>query len=354
MTNHSENRLKQRFVLLLVILVSIGFLWMIRNFLVPLILAAIFAGLLYPFYLRMEHWLGGRRAPASLLTLGISGLVLGLPLVGLMAMVVNEALNLGRELQPVIKDIINRDKALSEYLPGWIPLEQKLQPYKEEILNKAASAADSLGGWLLSSISTVTQDTFGFLLSLFVMLYAMYFFFTNGPRLLRSMKELMPLSSEDRDKVLDRGLIVTLASLKGILYVGALQGVLVGLAFWVCGLYGPAFWGTMVLVLSAIPGLGAPLIWLPAAIYLMITNKVGLGIGLALWGMLVVGLVDNLLRPVIVSRDAKLPDVVILVSILGGIATFGAVGIIIGPILAAIMDTAMKIYRRTFAGELSS
>jgi predicted PurR-regulated permease PerM len=126
----------------------------------------------------------------------------------------------------------------------------------------------------------------------------------------------------------------------------------VGLSFAVAGLSGAVFWGTLVFVLSAIPGLGAPIVWVPAAIYLAVTGAFGAAIGLALWGALVVGLVDNILRPLIVGRDAKLPDVVVLVAILGGIITFGMIGLILGPIIAAVLDTLLGIYRRAFANQL--
>ena len=188
----------------------------------------------------------------------------------------------------------------------------------------------------------------GFLLSLFVMSYALFFFLIDGPRLVAEIKALMPLSNADQNLVLARGLAVTRGSLKGILVIGALQGILVGLGLWAAGLSGAAFWGTITFVLSAVPGIGAPIIWGPAAIYLAISNHVGAAIGLTLWGVIVVGLVDNILRPIIVGRDAKLPDWVVLVAILGGIGLFGVMGIVLGPILAAILDTVVGIYRRAF------
>ncbi len=352
MTANSENRLQQGFVLVLLAIASTVFLWMIRNFLIPLILAAIFAGLLYPFYSRLRDWLGGRRAPASILTLLIAGLAIGLPLLVIMGMVVKEAVNVGQQLRPLVKDVLSRDIPFTKLLPDWLPFTEKLTPYRETLLDKLAEAGNYLGSWLLSGITNVTQDTFGFLLSLFVLLYAMFFFFIYGAEMLHSLKTMLPLSSKDRDKMLDRGLTVTMASLKGILLVGALQGTLIGLAFWFYDIHGPAFWGAMVFLLSAIPGLGAPLIWVPAVIYLIATGQIGGAIGLTLWGMIVVGLVDNIVRPMVVGQGAKLPDIVILVSILGGITTFGPAGIIIGPIIAGVLDTVLNIYKRTFAGKL--
>jgi predicted PurR-regulated permease PerM len=176
----------------------------------------------------------------------------------------------------------------------------------------------------------------------------MFYFLINGKKLLDSLASLLPLSKKDYDELIYRGLTVTKASLKGIVIIGVIQGLLVGLAFWAIGLNGPVFWGSVVFLLSAVPGLGAPVVWLPAMVYLIFTGSIGWGIALAVWGIVVVGLVDNILRPWIVGNDAKLPDLVILISILGGIISFGPIGIIIGPVIAALLDTVLNIYKKSF------
>lgn len=352
MTKNTNNRLQQGFVLILLAMIIIGFLGMIRHFLIAIVLAAIFSGLLYPLYSQLKNWLHGRQTIASILTLAIAILAIGLPLATIVGIVASEALQVSRQLKPILKQAFNTNQPIVEQLPDWLHFLEKLEPYRENIIEKLSEASQSIGSWLISSLSSATQDAFVFFVGLFVLFYAMFFFFVHGVSLLQSLKSILPLSKEDREMVLDRGLTVTQASLKGILLVGALQGLLVGLAFWASGLNGPAFWGAVVFVLSAIPGLGAPLIWLPAAIYLLSTGSPGWGIGLIVWGVFVVGLVDNLLRPIIIGHDAKLPDIIILVSILGGIATFGPVGLIIGPVIAAILDTVLNIYRRIFADQL--
>jgi predicted PurR-regulated permease PerM len=328
---------------------GIGFLGMIADFLVALVLAAVFAGLLHSPYGWLRDRLGGRRVLAAVLALVASVLAVGLPLAGLIGVVAAQAVQVSRQLRPWVRDLMTRDTPLTGGFPEWIPYAESLDPYRESILNKLAEAGGSAGGWLVASVSTMTQGTLGFLLALFVMLYAMFFFLIDGSRFVAALKEHLPLSAEDRDLVIDRGLAVTRASLMGILVIGTLQGVLVGLGLWVCGLSGAAFWGAIVFVLSAIPGLGPPLIWGPAAIYLAVTGSVGWGIGLAVWGAVVVGLIDNVLRPVIVGCQTKLPDLVVPVSIFGGIGVFGAVGIVLGPIVAATLDTVLGIYRRAFA-----
>ncbi len=341
-------------MLLLLAAVAAGFIGMIRAFLLSLILAAIFAALLYPFYRRIRTLLRDRAAAASVLTLVICGFAAGLPLVGLSGMVAGEAIQISEQVRPILEGALTGDTPLSERIPQWLPFADELEPYRDTIFKKLAEAANAIGGWLVSNLSVVTQGTLDFFLGLFVMVYGMFFFFLRGPEMLQSLQSLLPLSAEDRELVLDRGLTVTQASLKSILVIGALQGLLVGLAFWACGLTGPAFWGSIVFILSAIPGLGAPLVWVPAAVYLIVAGSTGWGIALIAWGILVVGMVDNLLRPVLVGRDTRLPDIVVLVSILGGIASFGPIGIVLGPVIAAMLHTVLEIYRRHFQKLLPS
>jgi predicted PurR-regulated permease PerM len=348
--SRTSDLLQKSFVLLLLLAVGAAFLGMIRNYLDALIMAAIFAGLLLPVQRWMTRLLGGREHLAAVIVLIGALLAIVLPLATLAGIVVSQALEVTSQIRPWVEERVAREGPVTDLLPEWMEeYVRLLDPYRASILNKLAEAASSTGTWLVSNVSTVTQGTIGFLLSLFVMSYSLFFFLIDGPRIVASIKALMPLSNADQNLVLARGLAVTRASLKGILVIGALQGVLVGLGLWAAGLAGAAFWGTITFVLSAVPGIGAPIIWAPAAIYLAISGRVGAAIGLALWGALVVGLVDNILRPIIVGRDAKLPDWIVLVSILGGIGLFGVMGIILGPILAAILDTVLGIYRRSFA-----
>lgn len=350
----SDNLLRRNFIIFLLAAVAIIFFGVIWEFLATLTIAAVFAGLLYPIYSRVRELLWHRAALAAAITLTVAVLAVGVPLAGLASIVASEAMQIGQQVQAPLKEALASDVPLGERVPNWVPFAETLEPYRKDIQEKIAEAATSVGSWLVKNIASATQGTLGVLVRFFVMLYAMFFFLVNGPELLRSVKSLLPLSKEDRDLVMDRGLSVTSASLKGIVVIGAVQGVLVGMGLWVCGIGSPAFWGAIVFVLSAIPGVGAPIVWAPAAAYLILTGNSVWGIGLAVWGVVVVGLADNILRPLLVGHDAKLPDLVILVSILGGIASFGAVGIIIGPIIAAILDTVLNIYRRAFAESLPS
>jgi len=347
-------KFQQGFILLLVFMALIGFIGMIHEFLIALVLAAIFAGLLYPFYRHILYRLNNRAALAAGATLIISAFAVGLPLAGLAGMVTSEAIQISKKARPIVQEAFDNNLSLSEKIPDWLPMKEKLEPFNETMVKKASEAISATGSWLVSSLSSATKGTVGFFISLFVVFYAMFYFLIHGQQMLRSLASLLPLCEEDRTEVMNRGLMVTRASLKGILIIGFIEGVLVGSAFLVTGIEGSAFWGSVVFLLAAIPGLGASLIWLPAAVYLIVTGSTGWGIALIVWGVLAVGLVDNLLRPRIIGNDSKLPDLVIFISIFGGIASFGPVGIIIGPVIAALLDTILNIYKKTFHSLLPS
>jgi predicted PurR-regulated permease PerM len=338
----SHERYRKTFILLLVIGITALFIAMIRDFLIAVLLGGIFSGLLYPVYHRLLQLpvLQNRPGITSACVLLLAFLAIGIPLTGLLGMVTAEAVNISENIVPWARELLARIN-LSEQLPEWIPFADQLDPYKESLLSRVGAATSAAGKFLVRSGSALTQGTVTFLLNLFIMLYAMFFFLLRGPQWIKQLAGYLPLTAEDRQNVLDRGLSVTRASLKGILVIGVLQGVLVGLAFWAIGLTGAAFWGTIVVVLSAVPGLGAPIIWLPAAFYLFLIDRSGAAIGLILWGALVVGTIDNVLRPRIVGVEARMPDLLILLSTLGGIIMFGAVGIIIGPIIAAGLVTIL-------------
>jgi len=351
---NGRERFRKAFILFLVVGITVLFIFMVRDFLIAILLAGIFCGLLYPIYRRLLRIpvLYNHPGVTSALLLVLAFIAIGIPLAGLLGIVTAEAINISENVVPWIQQNFLPQLNLSEKLPYWLPFADQLDPYKESILGKLGEATSATGTFLVKSGSALTQGTVTFLLKLFVMLYAMFFFFLRGPQWVQDFASYLPLTDEDRQQVISRGLSVTRASLKGILGIGLLQGFLVGLAFWVIGLEGAAFWGTIVVVLSAVPGIGPPVVWIPAALYLFLTGQTGWGIGLMIWGAVVVGTIDNILRPRIVSAEARIPDLLILVSTFGGIAMFGAIGIIIGPVIAAGLVTILDIYQHTFVRQL--
>jgi predicted PurR-regulated permease PerM len=209
-------------------------------------------------------------------------------------------------------------------------------------------AAGAIGNFVVSGFSATTRGTISFVFHFSLFLYSMFFFLMDGPAFLRTIRSYIPLAPEDTERLGDNFLSVTRAMLKGTLVIGILQGGLCGVGFAVAGIGSSVFWGTLMVILSIIPGIGTFLVWGPAVLYLLFSAKVMTGILLALWCALIAGSVDNFLRPVLVGRDTKIHELLILFGTLGGLFLFGVVGFIIGPVIAALFLTVWQIYAAVF------
>lgn len=331
---------------------TILFFAMIWGFVQALLLAAVFSGILYPLYTRLKKALKGHSTPASLLTLLIALLVIVIPMLFLLGMIAEQAVEITTKVEPWVEQQMSEAADGDKPLPDWVPYADKLEPYHEEISAKLGQFAESAAVFLGSSLARVTQGTMSFFLSLFVMLYAMFFFLLTGPQLIRTIMGYLPLSHEDREKMLQVGLSVSRATIKGTLIIGIIQGALGGIGFAVAGIGSAVFWGAVMAVLSVIPGIGSALVWAPGVVYLLMSGQVLAGVLLAAWCIGVVGTIDNVLRPTLVGRDTEMPDLLIFLATLGGLSMFGASGLVLGPVLAALFMTVLAIYSRVFADYL--
>ncbi len=341
------DRFQRAFTLVLVLGISLVFFGMIRGFLNALMLAAILTGISQPLYRRMVRWFRGRRRAAAAATLLVVVLLIVLPLLAFLGLVTAEAVSIAQGATPWIRRQIAEPNQL-ERLIRTTPLLHGLAPYHDQIATKLAELASRLGTFLVNTLAATTKGTAVFFFQLFLMLYAMYFFLIDGKAVLDKILFYTPLTPEQEARVVTKFVSVTRATIKGTLVVGIVQGALAGLAFAVVGIKGAAFWGTVMAVLSIMPGIGTALVWLPATVYLLAVGRSGAAVGLFLWCALVVGTVDNLLRPRLVGRDTKMPDLLILLGTLGGLILFGAAGVLIGPIVAALFVTVWEIYGETF------
>ncbi len=349
-TNLSRTSFRTAFVLLLVLAVSLLFVAVVWPFLKPLLLGALLAGLSRPLYRRVTQMLGGRKSLGAVLTLLLLFIVVAGPLSAFIGVVVNQAINVSNDAIPWVQQHLGSATAFDvhHWLVQRFPALADYVPAQEQITDSAARLAKAAGGFLVAGATQLTAGTATFLLNLFVMLYAMFFFLRDGGAILEKIFYYTPLSHEDEERVLERLTSVTRATIKGTLVIGAIQGALAGFGFWVAGLDGAAFWGTIMAVLSVIPGIGAALVWVPAVIYLFIIGQSGTATLLLLWCAAVVGTVDNVLRPSLVGKDAKMPDLLILVGTLGGLFLFGPIGFIVGPLVCGLFLTVWDIYGTTF------
>lgn len=345
--------MRRTVLLVLTLGISLLFLAMIRSFLMALLLAAIFAGLVHPLHAVLMRWFKGRKTWASLSTLIVVMLVVGLPLLAFLGLVATQAVQVSQTAGPWIEEQISHVGTLDEHLRhvpllDHIPGVQHVLPSSEQVVAKAGEAASAVGSFLVHNLAVFTRGTVGFFLQLFIMLYAMFFFLSDGDAILHRILFYIPLAPEDEERLLDKFVSVAKATLKGSLLMAIIQGVMAGLAYWVVGVSGWAFWGTVTIVAAIVPAVGGAIVWVPMAAYLLLVGRGGAALAVVLWCGLVVGTIDNFLRPVLVGRDTRMSDLLILLSTLGGIFLFGPVGFVVGPIVAALFVTIWHIYGEAF------
>ena len=338
-----ENRFRRIFLLIFVLAITAAFLWLIRSFLMTILLAAIFAGIGHPLFRRLTVLMGGRRPLAALSTLVVGLLAVAAPLGLVVYMVTAEAIRISANVRPWITQVARQPTSLAPLLER-LPFAEQIAPYREQLFEKAGEWASSAGGFIVASLSTTTVGTVQAVFNLFILIYTVFFLLLDGPALLHTVRRFLPLREGERDLLLDKFVSVTRATIKGTLVIGVIQGTLGGLAFWALGIEHAIFWGAIMVVLSVIPLLGGAIVWVPAAIVLALTGHWMKAIVLAAFCALVVGSVDNVLRPRLVGRDTQMHDLMILFSTLGGIIVFGAIGFIIGPIIAALFQAAWELF----------
>ncbi len=338
-------------IVAMVLLITAVFFAMIRPFLVAILLAGIFSAMAQPLYKRIERWSGGRSNLASLVTLVFVFLIFFAPLVGLLGVIAGQAIKISQSVRPFIEQWMSTPSALSDRL-GSLPFHESLVAYEGEIIEKLGELVGKVSSFLFNSVSSITFSTINTIFLFFVFLYTMFFFLKEGRAILDRFLFYLPLPRGTENRILERFMSVARAAIKGTLVIGVIQGSLAGLAFWVVEIEGAVFWGTLMTVLSIIPAVGSALIWFPAVVILALTGSYLKALGLLAFCSLLVGSVDNLLRPWLVGRDIKMHELMIFLGTLGGLSMFGLVGFIIGPIIAALFTTVWDIYAENFSDYL--
>lgn len=344
-----EPRFRKVFAVLLVVVFSALFLRLIWPYLQAVLLAAVLSGMLYPLNQRLRERLNNRAAAAALSVL-IVFFVIIVPLLFIIGAFTREAARLSEMAAPWIESVLAQGGLDEQGLPAWVPLSEHIEPYRDQLFARLGDLLSQVGNFLVEGLPRLTQRTIWFVLNLFVLLYAMFFFFLAGGRWL-AIFEYLPLTSHDRAVILEKGVSIARATIKGTLVIAIVQGALAGLAFAVVGLPGPVFWGVIMTVASIIPAVGAAIVWLPAVIILAANDEILPAVGLFAWCVAVVSTIDNVLRPRLIGSDTKMPDLLILLSTLGGIGMFGATGLILGPLVAGFFITSWHIFAGVFSEE---
>ena len=341
--------LQRGFIAALALSLSAIFFWMIRDYLGALFLAAVLAIFLFPLQRGLTRLFGGRKGPAAGVVLLVAVVAVLIPLLALLTLVAMQAVDVGQTVVPWVQEQIRNFRAEGlAGLPDWLPFKDQLAPYQSEIAQRLTEVISGLGGVVIGGIRRASGGALSFVLNTVILLFALYYLLTSGPGSIKSAMALLPMRPHDRDLLVERTLSTIRATVRGTFVIAVIQGVLTGAGLAVAGVPGAAFWGAVAGLLSVIPGVGPPLVWLPAALWLWVTGQPVASIGLAVWGAGVVGVIDNLLRPILVGQDAKMSDLMVLLSTLGGLTLFGAVGIIVGPLIAALFASAWFIYAQSY------
>lgn len=342
--------LENRSFLLLVVLVTLAFLWVIQGFLLPVFWAVVFAILFAPLDRKLRHAFRGRSALAALATLLVIFLLIIVPLVAIGFAVTNEAVGLYTRVSSGEVNINEQIQQVEAMLPQLSRRAAELGIDLDKVRDGAEAGALSISRTLASRLLALGSFALTFTLLLVVTFYTLFFFLKDGDDLVARLIRALPLGDPREKLILSRFASVTRATVKGSFIVALVQGCIGGVAFYFLGLGSPVLWGVIMALMSLVPAVGAAAVWVPAAVYLMVSGDVTKGLILVGVGAGIIGVVDNALRPILVGRDAGMPDYVILLSTLGGIAAFGISGLVIGPVVAGLFLSVWEIFAAEFGG----
>jgi predicted PurR-regulated permease PerM len=329
--------LEHKTLLWLVVVFTVAFAWVLWPIAGAVLWALFLAIVFWPMHARCKR-LVRRPSLAALLTLLSIVVIVILPLTLVSVSVVQEASVLYQktksgELQPAqyLQQVLDA-------LPAWA--QSILQRFGLSDIpalgRRAGELLSSSSQFLTTTLLGFGQNTLNFVVSFFIMLYVLFFLLRDGATLSRQVTAAVPLRTNQSQELLKQFAAVVRATVKGNVAVALIQGGLGGLAFWYLDVPGAVLWGAFMALLSLLPAIGAALVWGPVALYKMFTGDLASGIGLVVWGTVVIGLIDNVVRPILVGRETRLPDYVVLVATVGGIGLFGLNGFVIGPVIAAM------------------
>ena len=338
--------LEDKTFLLLIIAISLAFAWILWPFYGAVLWGTVLAIVFAPLYRRLSRSMRQQRNLAALTTVMIVVFIVILPLTLIAASLVQEASGVYEKFQSGELNLARNFQQVVDSLPTWVAnLLDRFGLTNLAGVQERLSAGLMKGSQFLAAQAlNIGQITLELIVRLFVMLYLLFFLLRDGDELFRIIKDAIPLRAEQQRAVFKKFATVIRATVKGTIVVAVVQGALGGLIFWFLGVRAPLLWAVLMAFLSLLPAVGAALVWLPVAIYFVATGAVWQGLVLMAYGVLVIGLVDNLLRPILVGTDTKMPDYVVLISTLGGIEIFGMNGIVLGPMIAAMFIVVWDLF----------
>jgi predicted PurR-regulated permease PerM len=343
---------RRYFIVTLVVLLLLLFLYLIRPILMGIVIGILLWALTRGLFEGILKRVKGRRGLAGGLSFIAPLLLVIVPLVVIITLMAADATTLGEKaqqwfgpLQPQIMQGIERiSHGRSVYLFG-------IEITAQQIRERAAEVSARMGQFLLGLVQKTASGVLQFAITLFVALYTLYFFYLDGERFLSWIKRILPLAPAQSDALIQSFFSTSIATIKMLGVIGVVQGLACGAAFWIAGAPAVFFLTVAAAIASLIPSLGTGLVFIPVAIGMFLGGKLWAGIGILAWGFLVVANLDNFLRPYLVHRQIPMHQFIIFITMVGGIATFGFFGVLIGPVVAALLQASINVYREVFQSE---
>ncbi|MFJ2713958.1 MULTISPECIES: AI-2E family transporter [unclassified Pseudomonas] len=342
----NEKNLQNKSLAVLLLLVTVAFIWILLPFYGAVFWAVILGILFAPMQRQLQQRFGWQRNLTSLCTLFICLVIAILPVIIISVLLVQEGATL-------YKNIESGDLDIAAYVAQF---KHSLPPYFQHLLDRFGMGelnglrekivkASMQGSQVLASQAfSFGQGTFEFVVSFGIMLYLLFFFLRDGPELVRKIRTAVPLQENHKRRLQLKFNRVVRATVKGNLVVAITQGALGGAIFWFLDIPSALLWAVAMAFLSLLPAVGAGIVWAPVAAYFLLSGMIWQGVVLGLFGVFVIGLVDNVLRPILVGKDTRMPDYMILISTLGGLAVFGLNGFVIGPLIAALFMSSWALF----------
>lgn len=330
----------------LLVLVTVAFFWLLLPYYSAILWAVILAIVFYP----MQAWLtaafGGRNGLAALVSVMVCICLVIVPTLALLGSLIQEG-------NGVYARITSREFDLNGYLaqieaglPAWLTSWMESMRFGDftELRQRLTEAGMQASQLFASSVLSLGQNALGFVVSVGIMLYLLFFLFKDGATLGSTIRRAIPLSDGYTHQFLDKFAAVIRATVKGNIIIAALQGALGGFTFWMLGIQAAVLWGVVMAFFSMLPAVGAAFVWAPVAVYYAVRGQWVPATILTLVGVLVIGMVDNLLRPPLVGKGTRLPDYVVLISTVGGMSLVGINGFVVGPLIAALFFAAWSLF----------
>jgi predicted PurR-regulated permease PerM len=330
---------------LLILAVSVAFVLVLQPLYGAIVWGSILAIVFAPLYRRMLRVMRQKPSLAAAVTVALVLVLVILPLIMVVALLVREVTGAYARIESGELDIVGFFRRMFDLLPAWMAdlLERFGLTDFGAVWERSIATLLKGSQFVAAQAFVVGHNVLDFGVNLFVMLYLLFFLLRDGEELSARILNAIPLPADQKVALISRFTVVIRATVKGNILVAALQGALGGLIFWAMDIHAAVLWAVVMAFLSLLPAIGAALVWLPVAIYMVMSGDIWQGIALTAYGVLVIGLVDNFLRPVLVGKDTKLPDYVVLISTLGGLTFFGINGFVLGPVIAAMFMAVWTI-----------